>query len=499
MNLNLFKQSGGLGTIFNKTRRNIFYGLRWKLVIPYLILSVVPILIFSQIILNSLEDNIKETEINKYQNSATVLAGQVAKYHPDYEPNFTDAELIVNRTELDKVLADASQDYRILIFDTKGKVIKDTFSQYEGKTILVPEVLDAFETTGSVTIHERDERVLYAPANIVDSNSRVIGAVLIITSVDESFDYLNQITRMIIILTIIIGLIVAILVLFTSKLVVDPLKEFLSAVERISEGRLDQRVQVGGNNEFTDLAAAFNHMTEKLEQGEKVREEFVSNVSHELKTPLSSIKVLTESILLQENVPIEMYNEFLQDINSEIDRMTNIVNDLLNLVKLDQRDGGLNIKLVDINKMVEEVMKRLYVLAEKKDIELRYEYIKPVNAEVDEMKFTLAVTNIIENSIKYTDDNGIVKVVVDCDHQNAFVTVQDTGIGISEEEQSKVFNRFYRVDKTRDRETGGTGLGLAITHSTVLLHNGSIKLMSKEGEGSTFVIRIPLKSTIQKS
>ena len=234
-------------------------------------------------------------------------------------------------------------------------------------------------------------------------------------------------------------------------------------------------------------------MTEKLEQIDTSRQEFVSNVSHELKTPLSSIKVLSDSILLQEDIPSEMYIEFLQDINSEIDRMTEIVNNLLALVKLDFREAGLNITETDLNKMLDDILKRLTPLADQKNISVSKEYLKNVVVEADEMKFSLAISNLVENAIKYTNPDGSVKVILDCDHQNAFITVIDTGIGITEEEQPKIFNRFYRVDKTRDRETGGTGLGLSITHSTVILHKGSIKISSKEGEGSTFIVRIPIK------
>ena len=269
------------------------------------------------------------------------------------------------------------------------------------------------------------------------------------------------------------------IVFFTTQIFIGPLKNILRIIQKITEGQLHQRISIKGHNEFSQLGTAFNNMTEKLETVESSRQEFVSNVSHELKTPLSSIKVLSESILLQSDMPIEMYKEFLQDISSEIDRMTNIINDLLSLVKLDHKEAGLNIKETDINKMAEEILKRLYPLAEKKNIELFYESNK--NMIID------------ENGIKYTPNNGMVKLIVDGDHQNCFITVQDTGIGINEEEQGKIFNRFYRVDKTRDRETGGTGLGLAITHSAVLLHNGSIKVISKENNGATFVVRLPIK------
>ena len=236
-------------------------------------------------------------------------------------------------------------------------------------------------------------------------------------------------------------------------------------------------------------------MAEKLEQVETNRQEFVSNVSHELKTPLSSIKVLSDSVLLQDpdTVPKEMYVEFLEDINSEVDRMTAIINDLLTLVRLNRQEVPLNPQPVVISDMVEDIVKRLTPIADAEGIELNYTKAKSVTAEVNETKLSLAISNLIENGIKYNSENGKVSVTVDADHQNAFITVSDTGIGIAEEELNKIFDRFYRVDKNRDRQTGGTGLGLAITRSAVLMHNGSIKVSSAENEGTTFVVRIPLK------
>ena len=223
------------------------------------------------------------------------------------------------------------------------------------------------------------------------------------------------------------------------------------------------------------------------------RQQFVSNVSHELKTPLSSIKVLSESILLQEDVPKEMYVEFLHDINSEIDRMSAIINDLLTLVKLDQKEIPLNFAETDLNKVMEDIIKRMTPLAAAKQIQIHYSKEKDVLAEADEMKLTLAISNLVDNAVKYTPEGGSVTVVLDADHQNAFITVSDTGIGIPEDEINRIFERFYRVDKTRDRETGGTGLGLSITYATVMMHNGSIKVNSKEEEGTSIQMRIPLR------
>jgi signal transduction histidine kinase len=218
----------------------------------------------------------------------------------------------------------------------------------------------------------------------------------------------------------------------------------------------------------------------------------VSNVSHELRTPLASIKVLSDSLLHDENAEKETYREFLLDISSEVDRMNNIISELLELVSLEQTEVSLNIQPFKLNVKAENIIKLLKPIAAQKDITLEFEEIKAVTIEGDETKIGFVVTNLVENGVKYTPDGGTVTVTVDADHQHAFITVKDTGIGISEQEQLMVFNRFYRVDKTRDRETGGTGLGLSIAQKAILLHNGRIRIESALGQGTTFYIRLPI-------
>lgn len=386
----------------------------------------------------------------------------------------------------------SEENFRIIVVNSSGVVVADTSKTENGKIYIVPEILTALDGKDQANLRW-DEHAIYAAAYIENDKSEKTGAVLIVSSFNEIYELIDVINHRWLLLTIGISIAVAFLVYFVSQLILAPLKNILETIKKMADGQLHQRIEINGKNEYTEIADAINDMTQQLEQVESSRQEFVSNVSHELKTPLSSIKVLSESILLQEEMPTEMYREFLQDINSEVDRMTNIVNDLLSLVKLDHREAALNIGETDVNAMTQDIMKRLSPLAEKKNIELLYESNRDMVIEADEMKLTLAISNLIENGIKYTPDGGMVKVTIDGDNQNVFITVQDTGIGISEEEQSKVFKRFYRVDKTRDRETGGTGLGLAITHSTVMLHNGSIKIISSEGSGATFIVRLPIK------
>jgi len=393
----------------------------------------------------------------------------------------------------------AEWNLRILVLDESATVLLDSLATTTnparlGQTLIIPEVLSVLGNQyQDGPMLRREYQAIYYAVSIPYDDGERFGVVLLVSCVEDIFNSLTEISDRILLYSLLVGLVVIVLVIFASHQLIAPLRRMVRVVQRTAAGRLDQRVPVKGGDEYAIWGTAFNSMTEKLEQVEKTREEFVSNVSHELKTPLSSMKVLSESLLLQESVPEEVYREFLEDIVSEVDRMTTINNDLLALVRIDQREQGLNLVRISINNLVEDILKRLSPLAEQRNIVLLYEDVRPVDMDADELKLSLAISNIVENGIKYTPGGGTVKVVVDADHQYAYITVQDTGIGIPEEEQTKIFTRFYRVDKTRDRETGGTGLGLSISYSAVLLHGGNIRVNSRPDEGSVFIVRIPIR------
>ena len=187
-----------------------------------------------------------------------------------------------------------------------------------------------------------------------------------------------------------------------------------------------------------------------------------------------------------------MYREFMEDIAKEIDRENQIITDLLSLVKMNRTGQTMNLQQVNINDLLEQILKRLKPIAEKKNVEMVMESFRPVSAEIDETKFTLAVSNLVENAIKYNHENGWVHVSLNADHKYFYLKVEDSGLGIPQEDQAHIFERFYRVDKSHSREIGGTGLGLAIARNAVIVHRGSIKVHSNEGEGTTFTVRIPL-------
>ena len=276
-------------------------------------------------------------------------------------------------------------------------------------------------------------------------------------------------------------------------LLVRPLKRMSQSIEEMAGGYGDNYLHENAYDETERISNAFNKLWDRYKVLDASREEFVANVSHELKTPLTSMKVLADSLLMQPDAPTELYREFMGDLSEEIERENKIINDLLDLVKLDKKGANLNIKSQDVNELVERILKRLQPLAAKSNIELVFESNRSVTAEIDATKLSLAFSNLVENAIKYNRENGWVRVSLDADHKFFYVKVSDSGIGIPQESIDYIFERFYRVDKSHSREIGGTGLGLAITRSAVVAHRGAIKVQSTVDEGTTFIVRIPLR------
>ncbi|MEA4973196.1 MAG: HAMP domain-containing sensor histidine kinase [Candidatus Metalachnospira sp.] len=468
-------------------KRNI--KLKWTLLITYIVIGVFPLIVLSQLTLNTVQRYFVEERKKELLLQANVVSGHIGI--SDYM--YDESKALIFDYDINQTSKQSG--YRIMVLDRSGIVVNDSNKTEEGKTYFLPEIVDALNNKDVASVQENG--TIHAAVSIVDDRSNCIGVVMVCDSITDIAENVDGIKKQVVSIIMILLVIVCIVIVFLSWLFTNPLNNTIEVIKKMAEGHFDQRIPVNDilHTELAELAESCNNMAEKLDQVETSRQEFVSNVSHELKTPLSSMKVLSDSVLLQnpDTVPKEMYVEFLQDINSEVDRMTAIINDLLTLVRMNRQEVPLNPKLLNITDMAEDVIKRLSPVAEAENIEIVYNKVKNVTAEVDGMKLSLAITNLIENGIKYNSENGKVTVTVDADHQNAFITVSDTGIGIAEEELNKIFERFYRVDKNRDRETGGTGLGLAITKSAILMHNGAIKVSSKENEGTTFVVRIPLK------
>lgn len=380
---------------------------------------------------------------------------------------------------------------RVLIIDSQYRIVMDSFGDRQGAYIVSDEVIQVMTAGGSDLMSHKDGYIQYIYPVVSEGN--VIGVILLNAST-ELVEELSSVktSRNITIVTaiILVAIAAAFLIGFFS---VRGIKRINRQIEDTRSGHLDEQLPVQGFKEFRTLTSSYNKTMEKLMVIDSTRQEFVSNVSHELKTPITSMKVLADSLVQNEEADLNMYKEFMTDIIEEIDRESEIINDLLTLVKTDRKDAEMNISEVDINNLLEVILKRVTPIAASRGIEITYESYRDVVADVDEVKLSLALTNIIENAVKYNVDNGWVKVTLNADHKNFHVKVADSGVGIPDDCKDQVFERFYRVDKARSRDTGGTGLGLAITRNVIRMHKGSIKLYSESGEGTTFTIKIPIK------
>lgn len=381
---------------------------------------------------------------------------------------------------------------RIIIVNNNLNIIKDTYGLEEGKTLIAEVVIKTLRGTNT-PFHNKNRNYIEMTIPITHSTTKeIMGVIVMIFSTKNIVAISDMLTQKAIVLFITMAILIFVFAFFYSTVLTKPLKRLRGAIGHLTEGYMDEEIAISGFYETDLILSSLNQMLLRMKNLEKSRQEFVSNVSHELKTPLTSVKVLADSLLMQENVAPELYREFLVDIAEEIERENKIINDLLSLVKLDKAASDMNIASTNINDLLESVLKRLRPIAKKRNIELVFESFRPVVAEVDEVKLSLAISNLIENAIKYNIEDGWVRVSLNADHKYFYVKVADSGIGIPEEAQDFIFDRFYRVDKARSRGTGGTGLGLSITKNAIHMHKGAIKVYSKENEGTTFTVRVPI-------
>ena len=463
-----------------------FYrSLRFRLFVLIVAVGIVPNIVLRMGVLASYEGRAVSNRSIDVLSQAKVLGSQIVTsgYIADTSSEVVNAQL----EQLSNIY-----DGRVLLVNPGFQIVKDTYGLDTGKTIISEEVVRSFQGE-EITKYDSQNRYieLVIPLKNTDTEEQ-LGVMLVSVSTDSimmNYDFLRDNAHMVEIAS---GIAILMIAFFCAKFLVGPFGKMTKSLEEIQAEDVDEKLMISDSTETAAISTAFNEMLGRMRAIDDSRQEFVANVSHELKTPLTSMKVLADSLLSQEDVPVELYKDFMGDITEEIERENNIINDLLSLVKMDRSAGTLNISVVNINELMEMIMKRLRPIAEKQSIELVLESFRPVSAEVDEVKLSLALNNLVENAIKYNKKDGWVHVTLNADHKYFFVRVEDSGIGIPEDSLEHIFERFFRVDKSHSREIKGTGLGLAITRNAILMHRGAIKAHSKEGEGTIFTVRIPL-------
>lgn len=476
--------------------------LKARIFLIILLVGIIPSVCMRYGVVRSYEKRAVSQRTTMVQNQLKILTNHLLTYNYLQD---TSSEVI--NAELD--MLSSLYDGRVLIINSNFRVVKDTYGISEGRTIISEEVFRSFQGETLSNYVKPDEYIqegyIEMTVPIVETlpqgegdgannenNTVVRGVMLTSISAEYITSTMSSLNRQAFLLEAVMILVIFAVAIGCSVALARPFNHVTDAINEVKEGFADEAISVPDYVETIHIIDAFNELLGRMKVLDASREEFVANVSHELKTPLASVKVLADSLLAQQDAPPELYREFLTDIAAEIDRENQIITDLLALVKMDKTASGLNITTVDMNELTELILKRLRPIARKKDVEVVFESLRAVTAEVDEVKMTLILTNLVENAIKYNKDHGRVKVVLDADHKFFTMEISDTGIGIPKDALEHIYERFYRVDKSHSREIGGTGLGLAITRSAVLMHRGSIRVNSVEGEGSTFTIKIPL-------
>lgn len=465
--------------------------LQFRIFIIMCLIGMIPITLMKMSILSNYEEQSIIQRGNMLQNQCVNLADRIGD---------AIVESTIDLTEYSTELEQLANLYngRLVVVNSDFNIIMDTYSLDNNKYLVSKEVLECFRGESSLS-HSKDASFIELAIPIKESvNRQVVGCLVVSSETTDIMMSRDELSQKVFILQIGLMLVVLISAFYFSRILVKPFARVTEALEKISGGFLEGDLLILDYTETQEMSEAYNQMLARMKVLDDSRQEFVSNVSHELKTPITSMKVLADSLLMQEDVPVELYKEFMGDIAEEIERENKIINDLLSLVKMDKKSTDVKIQPTNINELIELILKRLRPIAAKREIELVLDSYKPVIAEVDETKLTLALSNLVENAIKYNKDGGWVHISLNTDHKYFYVKVEDSGIGIPKEDQDHIYERFYRVDKSHSREIGGTGLGLAITKSAIKMHHGMIKVFSKEEEGTTFTVRVPLIYTVEE-
>lgn len=437
-----------------------------------------------------------QTKQTSMQNQAAVLASALAT-----GPEALTADGAARTVNL---LLGSLGVTRVVVTDPSGLVLCDFQREVEGdaagqyvqrtdtagKYVLFWESVTALRGNNVFRSNYADGVFQSWAAVPVTYRSMTQGSVCLYEYDAEQGAMLQGIQRNLRSISIVICLVSLVMGVVFSKALTRRIAQLLRAVRTVREGEYSHRVSVRGGDELSRLADEFNELTGRLQTTEEVRRRFVSDASHELKTPLASIRLLTDSILQADHMDSETAREFLTDIGDEAERLTRITEKLLTLTRLDTARTVQAVP-VDVGAVVERVEHMLSPLAKAVEVHLELHLQKGCVILATEDDLYQVAFNLMENAVKYNLPGGTVTVTLTADEQWVTLQVEDTGVGIPEEDLPKIFDRFYRVDKARSRAAGGTGLGLSIVRDTVLQHGGAVTARRREPEGTCFTVRFP--------
>ena len=402
---------------------------------------------------------------------------------------------VINSTAIAKTLMqmDSLKVTRTIVTNQSGKALYDSAGESLNTYILFPEVVRAMDGMDVVTWQYNNGIIQTHAASPIVYYNTIVGCVYMMENDSDQGALIQSLQTNILQITLVLELIVLLFSVAFSKTFSKRLNKIMASMRIIQEGDYTHKLDMGGNDELTVLGNEFNDLTERLNTSEQKRRRFVSDASHELKTPLASIKLLTDSSL-QNDMDTETIREFVGDIGDEAERLNRMTAKLLSLTKVDG-DPGVDAEIIYMGPTIQRVVRRLSAFADQACINLELQLEQDVPILILEDDLYQIVYNLIENGIKYNVPGGTLTVSLFHNEENAMLEVNDTGMGIPEDALNHIFERFYRVDKARSRQSGGSGLGLAIVKTIVERNKGEIAVVSVLGKGTSFTVTFPAFET----
>ena len=382
---------------------------------------------------------------------------------------------------------------RLIVTDLSGNALYDSDGASPGTYMLFPEILTAIEGYDVCTWEYRSGVVDARAASPITYSDTIVGCVYMTEYDIVQGGLIHSMQVTVLRITLLLVAMVIVFTLFFSNTFSRRLNKVMTSMRIIQNGDYTHKVNMGGNDELTVLGNEFNDLAERLRTSEEKRSRFVSDASHELKTPLASIKLLTDSILQYDMDP-ETIREFVSDIGAEAERLNRMTAKLLSLTKA-EGTAGAESEIIYMAPTIRRVAKMLRQQAQQADIHVELELERDVPVLILEDDLYQIVFNLMENGIKYNTPGGTLTVSLRRAEDNAILEVSDTGVGIPEDAVEHIFERFYRVDKARSRASGGSGLGLSIVRTIVQRNRGQIQVSSAPGQGTTFTVTFPAFDT----
>ena len=430
------------------------------------------------------EDLVFRAKHTALQASASAINTAVAGLEELTEENVAQA---MEAVEIDGVS-------RAVVTDENGLALYDTreVGSAAGYYVFYTELVQALRGYSAVYSVYEEGAFRSSAAQPVLYRNQIIGAVYVYDYDTQQASLLKDLQNNLMRISVGIAILVVCVSLAFSRGLTRRLDSLLTAIRGVREGAYNQRAVLSGHDEYTQIAGEFNDLVDRLQETENARRRFVSDASHELKTPLAAIRLLTDSILQNENIDGATVREFVSDIGQEAERLSRITEDLLRLTRLDSGVAETP-ERVEISPVLERVVKMLRPVADEKDVSIVTACSDGAAAAATPGEIHQILYNLMENAVKYNRRGGFVRVSVDMGEETSTITVEDNGIGITAEDLPRVFERFYRVDKARSRAAGGTGLGLSIVRDTVSRRGGVVRAEGAPGGGTRFIVTLPCR------